>query len=213
MLTEEQKSNPLVQNLLNYLSEDAIEKSIDSGAIKLDKEDPSKKDDKEDKKKKDDGDGEGAKKDDKIEKSLEGNVELKETFEKSFNSLTEVMKSQAEATNAALAGMTEAMKIMSAGITSMGQQTPSFRSGPFTNADVIEKSIKEKADEAGKVPVSLSNREAARPIIERIYNNAEPEIQKSIAQDFKHYWMDSNATTIGPAFAEEAYRQGIRLQK
>lgn len=225
-MKQEYQDNAIVKSLLLAgFSEDYIEKSIESGDIKIEKSKSEKEMDRSERFEKENvkndekhiKDLEKDKKEDKedvkdLERDKKAHEEKKDDIEKGFT--PDLMKSLGDTIGntvaAAMApffkGINEQLKSHDELLKSMSSQAPDFRSTGISASSILEKSLEK--DEAGKTSLNVVTQ---RPLVKSLIERDE-ELLKSFGDDVKDYLMYPEATSIGEGAARYMFeKMNIKL--
>lgn len=220
-MKQEYQDSAIVKSLLLAgFSEDYIEKSIESGDIKIEKAKSEKDMDRSERWEKDNAkndekhikDLEKDKKEDekdvkdlKEDKKAHEDKEKRDDVEKGFSA--DLMKSLGDSVGNSVAtamapffkGINDRLNAHEELMKSMGSQTPDFRSSGISTASVLEKSLVK--DDAGKTTLNVVTQ---RPLVKSLIEHND-ELLKSFGEDVKGYLMFPDADVIGEGAARWMY--------
>lgn len=220
-MKQEYQDSAIVKSLLLAgFSEEYIEKSIDSGDIKIEKAKSEKDMDRSERWEKDNAkndekhirDLEKDKKEDekdvkdlKDDKKAHEDKEKRDDVEKGFSA--DLMKSLGDSVGNSVAaamapffkGINDRLNAHEELMKSMGSQAPDFRSAGISTASVLEKSLVK--DDAGKTTLNVVTQ---RPLVKSLIEHND-ELLKSFGDDVKSYLMYPDADVIGEGAARWMY--------
>lgn len=142
------------------------------------------------------------------DKDAEGKEMMKsmqEDFLKSFGSVfTPVLE-----------GLAKSIESLKEEVSTLKNQTPSFRSEGLDNLSAIQKSISLEKDELGKTEINIVTQ---RPIASQAISKAldgvkDEELKKSLESDALAFMMNPDAEIVGEDLARYMYGKGIKFVK
>lgn len=207
-MDEKVLKDPTVQLLKSVgFSDDYIEKAIASGEIILKSETKEEKDidklekeavEKEEKVKDDEKDTAEDKNAEGLQKSIE------ETFTKSFGVIVPLFE-----------GLQKSIEGLKEEVSSLKNQTPTFRSEGLNNLSAIQKSMSLEKDEEGRTEINIiTQRAIASQVISKALDGVKDDaIKKSLESDALAFMMNPEAEMVGEDLARYMYGKGIKFVK
>lgn len=203
-MDEKVLKDPTVQLLKSVgFSDDYIEKAIASGEIILKSENAAATGDhesetKEEKVKDDEKDTAEDKNAEGLQKSIE------ETFTKSFGVIVPLFE-----------GLQKSIEGLKEEVSSLKNQTPTFRSEGLNNLSAIQKSMSLEKDEKGRTEINIiTQRAIASQAISKALDGVKDDaIKKSLESDALAFMMNPEAEMVGEDLARYMYGKGIKFVK
>lgn len=221
-MKQEYLNDPLVKALQNVgFNEEEIEQFIANGDAKIEKSKTEKEMDhsEEDEKKNIVNDEKHIKDLEKDKKEDEEDVDnlkhdKKEKMEKGLS--YDMLKAIGEGIATGLAKSFDSrFESLEKSLETIGHQTPSFKAADLSSVSFLEKSLESFKDESGKLEVNIvTQRPAAKALIEKALENADDDLMKSIGEDAKSYLMFPEAEIIGENLARYMFeKQNVKFVK
>lgn len=218
-MDEKVLKDPTVQLLKSVgFSDDYIEKAIASGEIILksenaaaagDHESETKEEKDIDKLKKEAVEKEEKVKDDEKDTAEDKNAEglqksIEETFTKSFGVIVPLFE-----------GLQKSIEGLKEEVSSLKNQTPTFRSEGLNNLSAIQKSMSLEKDEEGRTEINIiTQRAIASQAISKALDGVKDDaIKKSLESDALAFMMNPEAEMVGEDLARYMYGKGIKFVK
>lgn len=218
-MDEKVLKDPTVQLLKSVgFSDDYIEKAIASGEIILksenaaaagDHESETKEEKDIDKLEKEAVEKEEKVKDDEKDTAEDENAEglqksIEETFTKSFGVIVPLFE-----------GLQKSIEGLKEEVSSLKNQTPTFRSEGLNNLSAIQKSMSLEKDEEGRTEINIiTQRAIASQAISKALDGVKDDaIKKSLESDALAFMMNPEAETVGEDLARYMYGKGIKFVK
>lgn len=218
-MDEKVLKNPTVQLLKSVgFSDDYIEKAIASGEIILksenaaaagDHESETKEEKDIDKLEKEAVEKEEKVKDDEKDTAEDKNAEglqksIEETFTKSFGVIVPLFE-----------GLQKSIEGLKEEVSSLKNQTPTFRSEGLNNLSAIQKSMSLEKDEEGRTEINIiTQRAIASQAISKALDGVKDDaIKKSLESDALAFMMNPEAEMVGEDLARYMYGKGIKFVK
>lgn len=218
-MDEKVLKDPTVQLLKSVgFSDDYIEKAIASGEIILksenaaaagDHESETKEEKDIDKLEKEAVEKEEKVKDDEKDTAEDKNAEglqksIEETFTKSFGVIVPLFE-----------GLQKSIEGLKEEVSSLKNQTPTFRSEGLNNLSAIQKSMSLEKDEEGRTEINIiTQRAIASQAISKALDGVKDDaIKKSLESDALAFMMNPEAETVGEDLARYMYGKGIKFVK
>lgn len=218
-MDEKVLKDPTVQLLKSVgFSDDYIEKAIASGEIILKSENAAaagdhKSETKEekdiDKLEKEAVEKEEKVKDDEKDTAEDKNAEglqksIEETFTKSFGVIVPLFE-----------GLQKSIEGLKEEVSSLKNQTPTFRSEGLNNLSAIQKSMSLEKDEGGRTEINIiTQRAIASQVISKALDGVKDDaIKKSLESDALAFMMNPEAEMVGEDLARYMYGKGIKFVK
>lgn len=218
-MDEKVLKDPTVQLLKSVGFSDAyIEKAIASGEIILKSENASAAGDHEsetkeekdiDKLEKEAVEKEEKVKDDEKDTAEDKNAEglqksIEETFTKSFGVIVPLFE-----------GLQKSIEGLKEEVSSLKNQTPTFRSEGLNNLSAIQKSMSLEKDEEGRTEINIiTQRAIASQAISKALDGVKDDaIKKSLESDALAFMMNPEAEMVGEDLARYMYGKGIKFVK
>lgn len=207
-MDEKVLKDPTVQLLKSVgFSDDYIEKAIALGEIILKSETKEEKDidklekeavEKEEKVKDDEKDTAEDKNAEGLQKSIE------ETFTKSFGVIVPLFE-----------GLQKSIEGLKEEVSSLKNQTPTFRSEGLNNLSAIQKSMSLEKDEECRTEINIiTQRAIALQAISKALDGVKDDaIKKSLESDALAFMMNPEAEMVGEDLARYMYGKGIKFVK
>lgn len=203
-MDEKVLKDPTVQLLKSVgFSDDYIEKAIASGEIILKSENAAAAGDhesetKEEKVKDDEKDTAEDENTEGLQKSIE------ETFTKSFGVIVPLFE-----------GLQKSIEGLKEEVSSLKNQTPTFRSEGLNNLSAIQKSMSLEKDEEGRTEINIiTQRAIASQAISKALDGVKDDaIKKSLESDALAFMMNPEAEMVGEDLARYMYGKGIKFVK
>lgn len=216
-MDEKVLKDPTVQLLKSVgFSDDYIEKAIASGEIILKSENAAAARDHESETKeekdidklekeaveKEEKDDEKDTAEDKNAEGLQKSIE--ETFTKSFGVIVPLFE-----------GLQKSIEGLKEEVSSLKNQTPTFRSEGLNNLSVIQKSMSLEKDEEGRTEINIiTQRAIASQVISKALDGVKDDaIKKSLESDALAFMMNPEAEMVGEDLARYMYGKGIKFVK
>lgn len=218
-MDEKVLKDPTVQLLKSVgFSDDYIEKAIASGEIILKSENAAAAEDHEsetkeekdiDKLEKEAVEKEEKVKDDEKDTAEDKNAEglqksIEETFTKSFGVIVPLFE-----------GLQKSIEGLKEEVSSLKNQTPTFRSEGLNNLSAIQKSMSLEKDEKGRTEINIiTQRAIASQAISKALDGVKDDaIKKSLESDALAFMMNPEAEMVGEDLARYMYGKGIKFVK
>lgn len=218
-MDEKVLKDPTVQLLKSVgFSDDYIEKAIASGEIILksenvaatgDHESETKEEKDIDKLEKEAVEKEEKVKDDEKDTAEDKNAEglqksIEETFTKSFGVIVPLFE-----------GLQKSIEGLKEEVSSLKNQTPTFRSEGLNNLSAIQKSMSLEKDEEGRTEINIiTQRAIASQAISKALDGVKDDaIKKSLESDALAFMMNPEAEMVGEDLARYMYGKGIKFVK
>lgn len=218
-MDEKVLKDPTVQLLKSVgFSDDYIEKAIASGEIILksenaaaagDRESETKEEKDIDKLEKEAVEKEEKVKDDEKDTAEDKNAEglqksIEETFTKSFGVIVPLFE-----------GLQKSIEGLKEEVSSLKNQTPTFRSEGLNNLSAIQKSMSLEKDEEGRTEINIiTQRAIASQAISKALDGVKDDaIKKSLESDALAFMMNPEAEMVGEDLARYMYSKGIKFVK
>lgn len=218
-MDEKVLKDPTVQLLKSVgFSDDYIEKAIASGEIILksenavaagDHESETKEEKDIDKLEKEAVEKEEKVKDDEKDTAEDKNAEglqksIEETFTKSFGVIVPLFE-----------GLQKSIEGLKEEVSSLKNQTPTFRSEGLNNLSAIQKSMSLEKDEKGRTEINIiTQRAIASQAISKALDGVKDDaIKKSLESDALAFMMNPEAEMVGEDLARYMYGKGIKFVK
>lgn len=218
-MDEKVLKDPTVQLLKSVgFSDDYIEKAIASGEIILkseniaatgDHESETKEEKDIDKLEKEAVEKEEKVKDDEKDTAEDKNAEglqksIEETFTKSFGVIVPLFE-----------GLQKSIEGLKEEVSSLKNQTPTFRSEGLNNLSAIQKSMSLEKDEEGRTEINIiTQRAIASQVISKALDGVKDDaIKKSLESDALAFMMNPEAEMVGEDLARYMYGKGIKFVK
>lgn len=218
-MDEKVLKDPTVQLLKSVgFSDDYIEKAIASGEIILksenvaatgDHESETKEEKDIDKLEKEAVEKEEKVKDDEKDTAEDKNAEglqksIEETFTKSFGVIVPLFE-----------GFQKSIEGLKEEVSSLKNQTPTFRSEGLNNLSAIQKSMSLEKDEKGRTEINIiTQRAIASQAISKALDGVKDDaIKKSLESDALAFMMNPEAEMVGEDLARYMYGKGIKFVK
>lgn len=218
-MDEKVLKDPTVQLLKSVgFSDDYIEKAIASGEIILksenaaaagDHESETKEEKDIDKLEKEAVEKEEKVKDDEKDTAEDKNAEglqksIEETFTKSFGVIVPLFE-----------GLQKSIEGLKEEVSSLKNQTPTFRSEGLNNLSAIQKSMSLEKDEEGRTEINIiTQRAIASQAISKALDGVKDDaIKKSLESDALAFMMNPEAEMVGEDLARYMYSKGIKFVK
>lgn len=218
-MDEKVLKDPTVQLLKSVgFSDDYIEKAIASGEIILksenaaaagDHESETKEEKDIDKLEKEAVEKEEKVKDDEKDTTEDKNAEglqksIEETFTKSFGVIVPLFE-----------GLQKSIEGLKEEVSSLKNQTPTFRSEGLNNLSAIQKSMSLEKDEEGRTEINIiTQRAIASQAISKALDGVKDDaIKKSLESDALAFMMNPEAEMVGEDLARYMYGKGIKFVK
>lgn len=209
-MDEKVLKDPIVQLLKSVgFSDDYIEKAIASGEIILKSENAAATGDHESETKKEAVEKEEKVKDDEKDTAEDKNAEglqksIEETFTKSFGVIVPLFE-----------GLQKSIEGLKEEVSSLKNQTPTFRSEGLNNLSAIQKSMSLEKDEEGKTEINIiTQRAIASQVISKALDGVKDDvIKKSLESDALAFMMNPEAEMVGEDLAHYMYGKGIKFVK
>lgn len=218
-MDEKVLKDPTVQLLKSVgFSDDYIEKAIASGEIILKSENAAAAEDHEsetkeekdiDKLEKEAVEKEEKVKDDEKDTAEDKNAEglqksIEETFTKSFGVIVPLFE-----------GLQKSIEGLKEEVSSLKNQTPTFRSEGLNNLSAIQKSMSLEKDEEGRTEINIiTQRAIASQAISKALDGVKDDaIKKSLESDALAFMMNPEAEMVGEDLARYMYGKGIKFVK
>lgn len=218
-MDEKVLKDPIVQLLKSVgFSDDYIEKAIASGEIILksenaaaagDHESETKEEKDIDKLEKEAVEKEEKVKDDEKDTAEDKNAEglqksIEETFTKSFGVIVPLFE-----------GLQKSIEGLKEEVSSLKNQTPTFRSEGLNNLSAIQKSMSLEKDEEGRTEINIiTQRAIASQAISKALDGVKDDaIKKSLESDALAFMMNPEAEMVGEDLARYMYGKGIKFVK
>lgn len=218
-MDEKVLKDPTVQLLKSVgFSDDYIEKAIASGEIILksenaaaagDHESETKEEKDIDKLEKEAVEKEEKVKDDEKDTAEDENAEglqksIEETFTKSFGVIVPLFE-----------GLQKSIEGLKEEVSSLKNQTPTFRSEGLNNLSAIQKSMSLEKDEEGRTEINIiTQRAIASQAISKALDGVKDDaIKKSLESDALAFMMNPEAEMVGEDLARYMYGKGIKFVK
>lgn len=218
-MDEKVLKDPTVQLLKSVgFSDDYIEKAIASGEIILKSENAAAAGDHESETKEekdiDKLEKEAVEKEEKVkndekdtaeDKDAEGlQKSIEETFTKSFGAIVPLFE-----------GLQKSIEGLKEEVSSLKNQTPTFRSEGLNNLSAIQKSISLEKDEEGRTEINIITQRAiaSQAISKALDGIKDDTIKKSLESDALAFMMNPEAETVGEDLARYMYGKGIKFVK
>ena len=218
-MDEKVLKDPTVQLLKSVgFSDDYIEKAIASGEIILksenaaaagDHESETKEEKDIDKLEKEAVEKEEKVKDDEKDTAEDKNAEglqksIEETFTKSFGAIVPLFE-----------GLQKSIEGLKEEVSSLKNQTPTFRSEGLNNLSAIQKSMSLEKDEEGRTEINIITQRAiaSQAISKALDGIKDDTIKKSLESDALAFMMNPEAETVGEDLARYMYGKGIKFVK
>lgn len=201
-MDEKVLKDPTVQLLKSVgFSDDYIEKAIASGEIILKSENAAVARDHESETKEEKDD----EKDTAEDKNAEGlQKSIEETFTKSFGVIVPLFE-----------GLQKSIEGLKEEVSSLKNQTPTFRSEGLNNLSAIQKSMSLEKDEEGRTEINIiTQRAIASQVISKALDGVKDDaIKKSLESDALAFMMNPEAEMVGEDLARYMYGKGIKFVK
>lgn len=218
-MDEKVLKDPTVQLLKSVgFSDDYIEKAIASGEIILksenaaaagDHESETKEEKDIDKLEKEAVEKEEKVKDDEKDTAEDKNAEglqksIEETFTKSFGVIVPLFE-----------GLQKSIEGLKEEVSSLKNQTPTFRSEGLNNLSAIQKSMSLEKDEEDRTEINIiTQRAIASQAISKALDGVKDDaIKKSLESDALAFMMNPEAEMVGEDLARYMYGKGIKFVK
>lgn len=218
-MDEKVLKDPTVQLLKSVgFSDDYIEKAIASGEIILKSENAAATGDHESETKEekdiDKLEKEAVEKEEKVkddekdtaeDKDAEGlQKSIEETFTKSFGVIVPLFE-----------GLQKSIEGLKEEVSSLKNQTPTFRSEGLNNLSAIQKSMSLEKDEEGRTEINIiTQRAIASQAISKALDGVKDDaIKKSLESDALAFMMNPEAEMVGEDLARYMYGKGIKFVK
>lgn len=218
-MDEKVLKDPTVQLLKSVgFSDDYIEKAIASGEIILksenaaaagDHESETKEEKDIDKLEKEAVEKEEKVKDDEKDTAEDKNAEglqksIEETFTKSFGVIVPLFE-----------GLQKSIEGLKEEVSSLKNQTPTFRSEGLNNLSAIQKSMSLEKDEEGRTEINIITQRAiaSQAISKALDGIKDDTIKKSLESDALAFMMNPEAEMVGEDLARYMYGKGIKFVK
>lgn len=218
-MDEKVLKDPTIQLLKSVgFSDDYIEKAIASGEIILksenaaaarDHESETKEEKDIDKLEKEAVEKEEKVKDDEKDTAEDKNAEglqksIEETFTKSFGVIVPLFE-----------GLQKSIEGLKEEVSSLKNQTPTFRSEGLNNLSAIQKSMSLEKDEEDRTEINIiTQRAIASQVISKALDGVKDDaIKKSLESDALAFMMNPEAEMVGEDLARYMYGKGIKFVK
>lgn len=211
-MDEKVLKDPTVQLLKSVgFSDDYIEKAIASGEIILKSENAAAAGDHESETKEekdiDKLEKEAVEKEEKVkeDENAEGlQKSIEETFTKSFGVIVPLFE-----------GLQKSIEGLKEEVSSLKNQTPTFRSEGLNNLSAIQKSMSLEKDEEGRTEINIiTQRAIASQAISKALDGVKDDaIKKSLESDALAFMMNPEAEMVGEDLARYMYGKGIKFVK